>query len=85
MPHFFFDTDDGDRSVHDSEGMDLPNPEEARRLVLGVLPDMARNNVPDGYRRTFAIAVRDKAGTTIYRATLSLEGEWISGGQPTVR
>ena len=76
MPRYFFDTDDGDRSHRDDDGLDLPHPEAARRAALDALPDMARDKMPDGDRRTLVAAVRDERGTVVYSATLSLEGDW---------
>ena len=76
MPRYFFDTDDGDRSHRDDDGLDLPHPEAARRAALDALPDMARDKMPDGDRRTLVAAVQDERGTVVYAATLSLEGDW---------
>lgn len=76
MPRFFFDTDDGDRTIRDEEGQDLNDAETARRVALDVLPDMARDKLPDGDERTFVASLRDERGTVLYVATLSLRGEW---------
>ena len=78
MPRYFFDTDDGDQSHRDDEGHDLPDVQAARVAALDVLPDMARDKMPDGDRRTFVASVRDDQGAIIYIATLSLKGEWRS-------
>lgn len=76
MPRYFIDTDDNDSFVEDDEGQDLPDVEAARELAQAALPDMARDKIPDGDCRTFCASVRDEAGTVIYKATLSLHGEW---------
>ena len=76
MPRYFFDTDDGDQSFRDDEGLDLPHVEAAREAALDALPDMARDKMPDGDRRTFVATVRDAYGVVVYSATLSLKGEW---------
>lgn len=76
MTRFFFDTDDGDFLSQDDEGMDLPDVEAARLAAMDVLPDMARDKLPDGDRRTFSVRVRNEAGTVLYSATLDLVGEW---------
>lgn len=76
MPRYFIDSDDGDLNVVDEEGYDLPGPQDARRMAIDVLPDMAREKIPDGDRRVFSTRVRDEAGTVIYSASLSLVGEW---------
>ena len=76
MPLYFFDTDDGDHSHRDDEGLDLPHVEAARVAALDALPDMARDKMPDGDRRTFVASVRNDRGAVVYVATLSLKGEW---------
>jgi hypothetical protein len=83
MPRFYFDIDDGERRSRDNEGTELAGPEDARREAIGVLPDIAREELPDGNRRTFACRVRDESDTVIFLATLSLEAEWI--GPPPAR
>ncbi|MCJ2093089.1 MULTISPECIES: DUF6894 family protein [unclassified Methylobacterium] len=76
MPHFFFDTDDGNFRNVDSEGFELSGIEAARIEALDALPDMARNRLPDGDRRTYSVRVRDEDGRVIYFASLDLVGEW---------
>ena len=76
MPLYFIDTDDGDVHHHDTEGHDLPSAQAARDAAHDALPDMARDKLPDGDKRTFSATVRDQAGTVLYAATLTLAGEW---------
>ena len=76
MPRYFIDTDDGDVPCRDEEGYDLPDAGTARRMALDALPDMARDKIPDGDRRTFTARVRDEDGQVIYAAELALTGEW---------
>ena len=76
MPHYFFDTNDGDMLDEDDVGLEFPDPESARRAAIAALPDMARDRLPDGDRRNFSVRVRDEAGTVLYAASLSLVGEW---------
>ena len=78
MPRFFIDTDDGDTFVADDEGLDLPDAEEARKVALTSLPDMARDKMLGGDTRTFRASVRIEAGAVIYEATLTLAGEWTA-------
>ena len=61
----------------DTCGLDLSGPEEARLRALEALPDMAREKIPDGDGRTVGVSVADEAGEVIYRATLTLHGEWV--------
>lgn len=76
MPRYFIDSSDGDLQVIDREGLELATQREARQAALEALPDMARDLIPDGDRRRFTVSVRNEAGTTIYSAALTLEGEW---------
>jgi len=76
MPRYFFDTDNGDLQVEDDEGIELPDAEAARAIGVAALPDMARDSLPDGDQRTFAVRVRDEHGTVVYSASLDMAGEW---------
>ncbi|GJE29110.1 DUF6894 family protein [Methylobacterium organophilum] len=76
MPRYFVDTSDDDLFVEDEEGQELAGVNDARRLALSVLPDMAREKMPNGDRRSFLAIVRDEGGRVVYRATLTLRGEW---------
>lgn len=77
MPRYFIDSDDNDVLHIDEDGLDLPDDEAARCHAQDALPDMAREHLPDGNRRTFVVAVRNAEGEVIYRATLALRGEWV--------
>ena len=76
MAHYTIDTDDDDLLVEGDYGEGLTCPSTARRMALSALPDMARDKLPDGDRRTFRAIVRDDNGQEIYTATLTLVGEW---------
>ncbi|WCS28587.1 hypothetical protein LOK46_32295 (plasmid) [Methylobacterium sp. NMS14P] len=76
VPRYLIDTNDDDTFVEDDVGQDLPNAEEARKAAHRALTDMARDKMPDGDGRTFCASVRNEAGTVIYKATLTLDGEW---------
>lgn len=76
MPRYYIDTDDDERRDIDEAGFDLSGPAEARTAALDALPDMARDKIPDGDRRTFSVRVRDEQGTVLYSAELALVGEW---------
>ncbi len=77
MPRYFFDINDGERATIDAEGSELDSDEAARAEAIGVLPDLARDMLPDGDRHTFIASVRDEAGRAIFRATLTLAAEWL--------
>lgn len=76
MPRYFIDTDDGDLSVQDEEGYELPDLRAARDAAHRALPDMARQKMPDGDSREFCARVRDENGNILYTVRLSLRGEW---------
>ena len=76
MAHYTIDTDDDDLLVEGDYGEGLTCPLTARRMALSALPDMVRDKLPDGDRRTFRAIVRDDNGQEIYAATLTLVGEW---------
>jgi len=72
MPRFFFDTFNGERLQPDETGQVLSDIEAAKSEAQMVLPDIARDALPDGNYRTFVVNVRDEAGQTVVRAALSL-------------
>lgn len=77
MPRYFFDVDDGESRTHDSYGLELHDLAEVRKKAISILPDVAREKLPDGDRRVFVCQVRDERGTVIFIATLSLVAEWL--------
>ena len=82
MPRYFIDTDDDVLAVRDQTGQDFPDRWAARDAAHRVLPDMVRQTVPDGERRTFSARVRDETGTVLYVATLSFVGAWTVAPPP---
>jgi hypothetical protein len=78
MPHYFFDLDDGDSKTRDTEGVVLADGEAARKAAIAILPDLAREELPNGDRRVFVCKVRDETGTILFIATLSLVSEWVN-------
>ena len=48
-------------------------------MALECLPDMARDRIHDGGPRIFVAVVRNQRGAVLYRATLSLKGDWVHG------
>lgn len=78
MPRFYFDIEDEGHLTKDEEGLLMSDHEEARSQAIGVLPDIARDVLPDGNSRSFVATVRDEAGQHIFRATLTLHATWLS-------
>ena len=79
MPHFYFDTFDGNRNTRDDQGMDLPDLKAARAEAQRELPDLVRDVLPDGDHRVFACMVRDVGGAYVYRVILTLTGIAMAG------
>lgn len=77
MARYFFDTSDGDSSNQDNEGIECPERHHVQYQAVDVLPDMARESLPDGPNRTFRVEVRDAGGTVVFRATLELKSMWL--------
>jgi hypothetical protein len=77
MPRFFFDIDDGEERSTDLNGVELPDLAEARKNAIAILPDLAREELPDGDRRVFVCQARDESGKVVFIATLSLVAEWV--------
>lgn len=76
---YFFDIDDGEQKTQDDQGIELPDRETAREQAIGVLPDVAREVLPDGNRRTFICRVRDDADKVIFEARRELIAGWTDG------
>ena len=77
MPHYFFDTFDGERLLRDEEGSELPGASEACDEAFRLLPEIAREASPGCSRQDLAAVVRDGCGRRIARVTLSLRAEWL--------
>jgi hypothetical protein len=77
MPHFFFDIDDGEHSSRGDVPLEFADAQAARDNAVSALPDIARDVMPDGTKRDFAVTMRDESGTPVFRATLSLNTEWL--------
>ncbi|MDF0599458.1 hypothetical protein P1J78_01820 [Psychromarinibacter sp. C21-152] len=77
MSLYFFDIDDGEVETRDSTGQELARSEDIRWSAISVLPELAKDALPDSDKRTFRVNVRDEAGTVVYRATLTLVAEWL--------
>ena len=75
MPLYFFDLIDGGVTNRDEFGVDLSGFDEARDQAGALLPDIARDELPDGELHTFACWVRDERDRVIYKGTLTYHGE----------
>ncbi len=75
MPTFYVDFRDGDKFHRDEEGSELAGFEQARDEAIGMLPQFAKDELPDGEHREFIATVRDAEERELYRATLAFHGE----------
>ena len=72
MPRFFFRTYDSEGEPHlDSNGVDLPDLQAARRQAAGALREMACDAPMGEEQRYFAVDVLDQSGNTVVRARMS--------------
>jgi hypothetical protein len=72
MPRFFFDIHDGEKFTPDREGLDLDDLEAAKEEAKKTLPEIVKDEMPNGDRRDFTVDVKDVAGQIVWRVTLSL-------------
>jgi hypothetical protein len=72
VPRFFFDIHDGEDFAPDREGLDLEDLEAAKAEAKRILPEIVKDEMPDGDRRDFTVDVKDAAGQLVWRVTLSL-------------
>ena len=80
MPRFFFDIHDGETFTPDREGLDLDDLEAAKEEAKKTLPEIVKDEMPNGDRRDFTVDVKNAAGQIVWRITLSLVVESPSQG-----
>ncbi len=76
MSRYFFDIHDGHDFTGDEDGVSL---EDLSYKAVDVLPDIVREKLPDGPRRTFSVKARDEQARYVFRATPTLASAWIVG------
>ena len=76
MPHYFFDTFNGDSWIDDDEGFDCENDGAARAEAHGGLGDIAYDEVPTGADRVMMVRVRDEEGLLL-ETHLDLHTIWL--------
>jgi len=75
MPRYYFDYEDGPGEVHDDEGVDLANLEQARKEAMSAIYGLAKEKTPAGDRRDFRLAIREEGGPVLMVVSLSLSVE----------
>ena len=82
MARYYFDLHDGGGFHRDEIGEDFSSFEEAREQCQALLPDIAREELPDGDLHTITCRVRDEAGRVVYCGELTYRGARCAGGGP---
>lgn len=77
MSRYYFDINDGHDFTRDDDGMVCDTLEQLGYQAVDVLPDIVREELPDGPRRTFSVKVRNDRGRYVFRASLTLASAWI--------
>ena len=71
MPRYYFDVRDEGGFHHDAVGDTF---EEARDHCQTLLPDIAREELPDGELHIITCDLRDETGRVVYRGKITFEG-----------
>lgn len=74
MPKFFFDVRDGKGFHHDKHGGEFDSFEDAREQCQALLPDIVREELPDGELHTITCNVRDEMNRVVYRGEITYRG-----------
>jgi len=77
MARYFFDIHDGREFSGDETGEICGSLTDVSDYAVSVLPDIAREELPNGPNRLFWIKVRDEEGRYIFRASLALASAWL--------
>jgi hypothetical protein len=76
MPRYYFDVDDGHKLTVDVQGLECATPAEVRYSAVDALPDLARDELPNGDFLKMAVKVRDESGRYLLEASLTLDVKW---------
>ena len=77
MPRFYFDIYNIKGFHRDDFGDIFVNFDEAREQAQSLLPDIAREELPDGELHEIMCQVRNEANRIVYRAKLTLKAEVV--------
>ncbi len=70
MSLYYFDLHDGDDHKIDDRGLEFERFNEARNHAVSLLPDIAREELPNGPRRDFICDMRVDGEGIVYQAVL---------------
>lgn len=71
MPRYYFDIDDDQYSIADTDGADLPGPEAAKREAIAIATSIARDIFPSGGAKV-SVSVREQE-ERLFTATVAME------------
>ena len=74
MARYFFDVRDSRGFHRDEVGDEFAGFAQAREQCQALLPDIARDELPDGELHIITCDVRDEAGRVVYRGRITYEG-----------
>lgn len=74
MPRYFFDVHDGQGFHRDDVGDEFDGFDDARQQCQALLPDIARDELPDGDLHEISCDVRDETGRVVYRGEMIYRG-----------
>ncbi|MGE0500876.1 MAG: hypothetical protein AB7I79_04355 [Rhizobiaceae bacterium] len=77
MARYFFDMFDGGSTAIDEIGIDCEGPWQVRARAIEALPEIARQELPDGDQRLFEIKVRDETGSAVFECSLRFTATWL--------
>ena len=78
MRRYFFDIHDGHTLILDETGVDCETEQHVRREAITVLPEIAKDQLPNGAEVCFWVKVRDESGIYVFEASLELKSGWLS-------
>ena len=78
MPRYFFDVDDGERSVRDEVGLALGSIREIEDETRELLHVLSLAEIGKGKPRLFTATVRDGRGVTIYKGSVEFRVDRLS-------
>ena len=73
MPRYYFDSHDGDQSIVDDIGVELPDIDAAKLEASRALTDLARDVVPGSIWRELCVSVRDELNRPILKVVMTFE------------
>lgn len=72
MPRYFFDIQNGDRSLRDGYGMDCPDVSQAIAEASLIIEQLAEQAQAEGRRGTIAVTLRTVTDACLYEISTSV-------------